>query len=75
MPRNGKLTIKPYTKVPDHLSRREEITKNINWERFVLRIASGDQSCDTYLLLISISVGSNPADSSMWDIVCEICVC
>ena len=35
MPQKGKITIKPYTKVPDRPYRREEITKNINWKRFV----------------------------------------
>ena len=35
MPQEGKIPVKPYTKVPDHLSRQEEITKNIYWERFV----------------------------------------
>ena len=35
MPQEGKISVKPYTKVPDHRCRREEITKNINSERFV----------------------------------------
>ena len=35
MPREGKITIKPYTKVPNHSYRREEIAKNINWKGFV----------------------------------------
>ena len=35
MPQKGKTSVKPYTKVPGRLCRRQEITKNINWERFV----------------------------------------
>ena len=35
MPRKGKITIKPYTKVTDHSDRREEIAKNVNWKGFV----------------------------------------
>ena len=35
IPRKGKITIKPYAKVPDCPYRREDITKNINWKRFV----------------------------------------
>ena len=34
MPRKGKITIKPYTKVPDRPLGGEEITKNIIWKRF-----------------------------------------
>ena len=32
MPRKGKITIKPYTKVPDYSNKREEIVKNVNWK-------------------------------------------
>ena len=35
MPRKGKITIKPYAKIPDHCYRRVEIAKNINWKGFV----------------------------------------
>ena len=35
MPREGKITIKPYTKVLDRSYRRKEIAKNINWKGFV----------------------------------------
>ena len=35
MPQEGKITIKPYTKVPDYSDRREEIAKNVNWKGFV----------------------------------------
>ena len=32
MPQKGKITIKPYTKVPARSYMREEIAKNINWK-------------------------------------------
>ena len=35
MPQEGKITIKPYTEVPDYSDRREEIAKNVNWKGFV----------------------------------------
>ena len=33
MPRERKITIKPYTKVADYSDRREEM--NVNWKGFV----------------------------------------
>ena len=35
MPREGEITIKSYTEVPDYSDRREEIAKNVNWNGFV----------------------------------------
>ena len=35
MPQIGKITIKPYIKVPDRSYSGEEIGKNINWKGFV----------------------------------------
>ena len=34
-PHKGKITIKPYAKVPDYSTRREESAKNVNWKGFV----------------------------------------
>ena len=35
MPRKGKITIKPYTKVPDYSNRIEEIAEDVNWNSFI----------------------------------------
>ena len=35
-PQEGEIGVKPYTKVPDHLCRREKIAKNVEWEKFFI---------------------------------------
>ena len=35
MTRKGKITIKPYSKIPDYSDRRDVVTKNVNWKGFV----------------------------------------
>ena len=35
VPGEREISLTAYTMVPDHLSRREEVDKNVDWEKFI----------------------------------------